>query len=114
MATQNDRPKTRSSQRISTRTPQRSASIKQSTKRIDWNFPLDRTNFIYLLIGIGVILIGYILLATGISEEPALPDGKWNNPLAVYVAPTLLVIGYCVIIPYSILKIFNKKKEAQA
>ena len=50
-------------------------------------------------------------MATGISDQPALADGKWNNPLAVSVAPVLLVIGYCVIIPYALLKFFGKKKE---
>lgn len=76
-----------------------------------WIFPLSRMNFYYLLGGIVVILIGYALMATGITNDPALPDGKWNNPLAVTIAPFILVIGYCVIIPIGLLKNFNKKKK---
>jgi NADH:ubiquinone oxidoreductase subunit 6 (subunit J) len=57
-----------------------------------------------------VILVGYALMTTGITEDPATVSGKWNNPLAVIVAPILLILGYCVIIPYSIIKIFRKKE----
>lgn len=76
-----------------------------------WLFPLSRMNFYYLLAGLAVILIGYALMATGITDDPAVADGKWNNPMAVTIAPILLVIGYCVIIPMGLLKNFNKKKQ---
>ncbi len=68
------------------------------TPKKKWEFPLGRNNFYTLLIGLGVILLGYALMATGITDEPAIPDGKWNNFLAVAVAPVLLLLGYCVII----------------
>lgn len=74
-----------------------------------WHFPLEKQNFVWFLIGLGVILFGYILMMTGITEEPAVPEGKWNNPFAVQIAPIFLFIGYCVIIPYSLLKKFSKK-----
>lgn len=78
--------------------------------KVAWNFTLDNNNLKWFAIGVGVVILGYILLATGITEEPALPEGKWNNPLAVNIAPILLVIGYCVIIPYAIIKSFKKKQ----
>jgi hypothetical protein len=84
---------------------------KERFKKAEWTFPLNRHNFIYLGIGIAVIILGYILMSTGITEEPALPDGKWNNPMAVTIAPILLVIGYCVLIPYGLLKLFKNKSE---
>lgn len=85
------------------------SSIKKD--KTQWNFPLTKKNLIILAIGLGVILIGYALMATGISEGPAVPDGKWNNPFAVSVAPLLLVIGYCVIIPIAIFKFFKKEDQ---
>lgn len=86
---------------------------KAKAPSVKWEFPLDRQNLIYFGVGIGVILLGYALMATGITEEPATLSGKWNNPFAVIVAPVLLVIGYCVIIPYSIFKLFRKKEVNQ-
>lgn len=73
-----------------------------------FEFPLKKQNFYYILVGVAVIIVGYLLMATGITEQPAVPDGKWNNIWAVDIAPVLLVIGYCVIIPIGILKKFNK------
>jgi len=90
---------------------QGSKVVKKTVKKNIWEFPLTKQNFIIGAIGIGVILIGFALMATGITNEPAVEHGKWNNPFAVSVAPALLVIGYCIIIPYAILKFFGKKKE---
>lgn len=84
---------------------------RTATPKVEWFLPLKKENLIILLIGLGTILVGYALMATGITETAAVPDGKWNNPMAVYIAPTLLVIGYCVIVPYGIIRYFGKKEE---
>lgn len=87
------------------------AKTKKSKKPL-WTFSLDKKNLKFLAIGFAVIVIGYIFLATGITDEPALPSSKWNNPLVIYLAPILLALGYCVIIPYALLKTFKKNKES--
>jgi len=79
----------------------------KTTEKKSWEFPLGRKNLQILGLGIIIILVGFALMATGITEEAAVPDGTWNNPLAVSVAPILLLIGYCVVIPYGILKYFR-------
>ncbi|MEJ5287308.1 MAG: hypothetical protein CH6_0571 [Candidatus Kapaibacterium sp.] len=89
----------------------RKTETKRKTK-VSWTFTLDKENLKWFLIGLGVVALGYILMATGITEEPALPQGKWNNPLVIYVAPIVLVVGYLVIIPYAILKTFKKKQDS--
>ncbi len=61
----------------------------------------SRENFIIFLIGILVIILGYIFLAQG----PA--DSFWSLTLA----PILLVISYCIIIPISIL--YRKRSPKQ-
>jgi len=93
--------------------PHTSAKSKLIKKKPMWEIPFFRKNAIIAAIGLGVILLGYILMSTGITNEPALPNAKWNNPLAVSVAPLLLVIGYCVIIPYALIKFYGKKGEAE-
>ena len=42
-------------------------------------------------------------MSTGISTG-------WDNPLAVSVAPIVLVVAYCILIPLAIM--FGGKKEA--
>ena len=56
-----------------------------------WNFK----SINYLIFGIGLltVLFGYILMATG----------ETTSFQSVKLAPIILVIGYCVIIPTSIL-----------
>lgn len=90
--------------------PARSTSIAPA----NWKFPLEKNNFIIIGVGIVFIIVGYLLMGTGVSEEPALLDNaKWNNPLAIVVAPIMLMLGYCVIIPFGILKRFSRKEVEQ-
>lgn len=55
--------------------------------------PLGRDNFRIIGVGVLVILAGYLAMLEG-SVEGFLP---------LVVAPVLLVLGYCVIIPFGIL-----------
>lgn len=89
----------------------RPSTISKKKASVVWEFPLNKKDLMFVGIGIAVVILGYLLMTTGISSEPAAIDGKWNNPLAVTVAPLLLIIGYCVIIPLGILKFFSKKTK---
>ncbi|MDH5186097.1 MAG: hypothetical protein OEZ20_03495 [candidate division WOR-3 bacterium] len=51
------------------------------------NINLGRNNYIILMVGIIVIIVGFIALARG----------------SITLAPILLVIGYCVLVPLAIL-----------
>ena len=56
-----------------------------------WSF--TRANYLIFAIGLLTIFFGYILMATG----------KTTSVQATKIAPVILVIGYCVIIPISIM-----------
>lgn len=58
-------------------------------------------------VGIAVIVIGYLLMSTGIADDPLNNQGVWNNASAVTIAPILLGLGYCVIVPFALL--YRKK-----
>lgn len=72
------------------------ANVKTTSKRPIWVLPLMTKNYIYIGIGIGVLLLGFVLLSMGIYTG-------WDNPLSVSVAPVVLVIGYCVVIPWALM-----------
>jgi hypothetical protein len=59
----------------------------------DDRLPLSRENFIIMGVGVVAILAGYVAMLEG-SVEGFLP---------LVVAPILLVVGYCVILPVGIL-----------
>jgi len=66
----------------------------------DLSFPLEKENFTIIAVAIVLIVIGYILMAQN-SVDGFVPT---------VISPILLFFGYCVLIPYGILK---KPKEAK-
>ncbi len=69
----------------------RKTQVKQKK---EFSFPFQKINFIIIGIGILDLIIGYYCLAQD-SVDGFVPT---------VIAPILLVLGYCVIIPYGILK----------
>jgi hypothetical protein len=60
-------------------------------------------NIILFLIGMGLLVVGYVLLGQG----PA------DNPVSKTVAPLVLVAVYCVFIPYAILSKTKKERTEE-
>ena len=56
-----------------------------------WSF--GKINYVLFGIGLFVIILGYIVMATGETESIQ----------SVKIAPLILIIGYCIFIPASIL-----------
>lgn len=76
--------------------------LKQGRKtRKEESFPFGRENYLILLTGVVVIALGYLAL----SEKTV------EGFLPLTVAPILLVLGYCVIIPVGIM---YRKKDRSA
>ncbi len=72
------------------------ASGARSAAKTDVGLPFGRTNIILFAIGLLLVILGFVTLALG-SET---------------LAPILLVLGYCVIIPMSVIwKDKSKKSE---
>ena len=66
-----------------------------------WPPPLgiDRSHVIFYLVGLIVMVIGYLLLSVG----------PWDNPISRTIAPLVLLLAYLVIFPIAILK--KSKKQ---
>jgi len=64
---------------------------KENKERFEW--PFGPRNYLFFGIGLLIIIVGYISLAAG----------------SITLAPILLVLGYCVFIPISI--IINGKRK---
>ena len=72
--------------------------------KLDDILPLERENYIILGVGLLVIILGYI----------ALSGNQVEGFSQLTVAPILLVLGYCVIIPVGIMYRKKDKKAAQS
>jgi len=66
-------------------------------KRLFHSWSFDKTNYQLFVLALIVIIIGYILMATG--ETTSVQSTK--------ISPLILTLGYCVLIPLSIL--YKKK-----
>lgn len=80
----------------------RSATRPSSRTKVQWTMPLSRQQFILVGAGVAIVILGFVLLSLGMSSG-------WDNPLSVDVAPVVLVIGYCVVIPFALL--YRGKKQ---
>ena len=56
-----------------------------------WSF--GKINYQLFGIGLAVIILGYIVMASGATESVQ----------SIRIAPIILIIGYCILIPASIL-----------
>lgn len=77
---------------------------KENTKK---NFIFKKQNYRWMFIGLGLIALGFILMAGGGSDDPNVFNPEIFNTRRIRVAPTLILIGFGIQI-YAILKNFKK------
>jgi hypothetical protein len=73
----------------------------QKKKIIVHSLPLTARNYQILGLALACIAMGYIAL----SQEP------WDGTVPLVVAPILLFLGYCVLVPVGIL--YRRREEQQ-
>lgn len=63
------------------------------------DMPFTRINYRYLLVGLGVIVLGYILMAGGGSGDPNVFNiEEIFSPRRITVAPIVCLVGYLFVI----------------
>jgi len=67
------------------------------------DFPLGRQNYMLLLAGFAVIIIGFALMAGGKSDDPNVFNPDVFSFRRITLAPIVVMIGFISII-YAILK----------
>ena len=60
------------------------------------DFPFGKENYILLLISLGVLLIGYLLLVGGGSNDPNVFSYELFNTRRMVVAPLVLLTGFVI------------------
>ena len=68
-------------------------SWNQNNKTLFHSWSFGKINYVLFGIGLLIITLGYILMVTGETESIQ----------SVKIAPLILIIGYCVVIPAAIL-----------
>lgn len=71
-------------------------------------FIFGKKNYKFMLIGLGFIVLGFILMAGGGSDDPNVFDDSIFNWRRIRLAPTLILIGFGIEV-FAIL--LNPKKD---
>ncbi len=75
------------------------------------DMPLGKKNFTLILIGIGIIALGFVLLSGGGAENPEKEFSEAIfNVRRLYVAPTVLLIGFA----FEVYALLYKPKKRSA
>ena len=78
--------------------------MKNNEQKPDFLF--EKANYKFLLIGIGVIVLGFILMSGGGSEDPKIfNEDTLFSFRRIRLAPTVVLIGFGI----TIYSIFRKK-----
>jgi hypothetical protein len=81
---------------------------KKRKESIKSQFVFERKNYKFMLIGIAVIVLGFILMTGGGSDDPNLFNPEIYNWRRIRLAPALILIGFGLEV-YAILLNPNKK-----
>jgi len=73
-------------------------------------FIFQKRNYIFLFVGLGLIALGFILMAGGGSDDPNVFNPEIYSFRRIRLAPTLILIGLGIQI-YAILLNPHKKKK---
>lgn len=71
-------------------------------------FVFERKNYKFMLIGIAVIILGFILMTGGGSDDPTVFNPEIYNWRRIRLAPALILIGFGIEV-YAILLNPHKK-----
>ena len=82
--------------------------MKNNEQKPDFLF--DKVNYKFLLIGIGVIVLGFILMSGGGSDNPKVfNESDLFSFRRIGLAPTVVLIGFGI----TIYSIFKKSKSSK-
>ncbi len=70
--------------------------MKEKNQNTKNEFLFGKTNYIVMLIGICFIVVGFILMAGGGSDDPEVFNEEIYNFQRIRLAPTLVLIGLAI------------------
>lgn len=82
---------------------------KEEKPAVPASFAFQKDNYMIILIGVGVLVLGYLLMIGGGAESPDKYNPEIFSSRRITVAPITLLIGFAVVL-YGIMK---KPKQAE-
>ena len=85
---------------------------KQVKKEHQFGFVFTKINLYIMFLGIAFLVLGYLLMIGGKSNDPAVFNDAIFNSQRLVVAPVLLVIGFIIEIAAIMYRPRNKAEKA--
>lgn len=79
-------------------------------QKSSFDFALDKQNYVLLAIGFAIIVLGFVLMVGGGSDDPEVFDESIYNFQHITLAPMVVLIGFVFEI-YAIMKRTDKKED---
>ena len=90
---------------------QTKTAIPSATKRAEAGKLFDSENFKWMLIGVAVLILGFILMAGGHSDDPnVFNKDEVYSTRRITIAPIIILIGLVI----EIYAIFRQPKNTEA
>ncbi len=67
-------------------------------KERDDDFAFGKENYKWLLIGIGILVVGNLLMIGGGSDDPSIFNPEIFSPLRITVAPLVILAGFATVL----------------
>ena len=77
-------------------------------KKSEKTFVFQKKNYIFMIIGLVFIALGFILMSGGASDDPNVFNPEIYNFRRIRLAPTLVLIGFAIQV-FAILTSSTKK-----
>jgi hypothetical protein len=83
---------------MSSTTKHKKQTSKASSRsdQVQNEFIFEKKNYTFMLIGIGIIALGFILMMGGGSDDPNVFNPEIFSWRRIRLAPTLVIIGFAV------------------
>jgi len=87
--------------------------VKAGENRPKMSFAFDRKNYMFLLIGLVLLVVGFLTLSGGGSKDPNVFSTELFSTQRMVVAPILLILGYAVVAYAIMIRPKPENEEAQ-
>jgi hypothetical protein len=84
---------------------------RQQAQSPNREFIFRKKNYVFMFIGIACMIIGFLLMSGGGSDDPSVFNPDIYNFRRIRLAPTLVLIGLAIEV-YAILLNPHKKKDS--
>jgi len=87
--------------------PATASTLKKEPKKGVVDFAFGRENYKFMLIGLALIFLGFVLMSGGGSSDPSVWNPDIFSARRITVAPVLVILGFVV----EVIAIVKKSKD---